>query len=484
MSSHRILLAEDSPTVQAYFQAVLESAGFEVVTAADGLAAAEAFFRTVPDAIVSDVEMPLLNGYHLCRLIKHEPDTRDVPFVLLTSLTEARYKFWGLEVGADRYVLKEEAEEKLIPTLQELFVNPPFNKEAVRRLGHQYGTASNIMGSLNRMLDEKLFYLTLVNSLTSLAFQNLSFNQIVQQVLEKLLHVIHSESVTVVICQAEKIPFFVHSLQSLDTRYIENLILEAAQYLAQKSTFSVDPERVDPEILCAVAEKPVEFRQDSLRNFFRRISDDVHISFHIMPATGSAFNKESVELVDSLLDFLAITLTHALSQEKIRSLSVIDSLTHLYNRRHFMSLLNSEFRRAVRHNLDLSVIFLDIDRFKSVNDTYGHLSGDLALKALSDTISQTIRTSDVAGRYGGEEFIVYLPETSRSNAAHTAERLRRNFETRPIQVNRHQAIQLTISLGVASTAEIDPGDEIERLIEIADRKMYQAKQQGRNRSVS
>ena len=485
MNKAKILLAEDSPAVLEYFRTMLVEEGYDVITAVDGLDAVEKFFRHLPHLVVTDVEMPVMNGYHVCRLIKNEPETSRVPFIMLTSLTEARYKYWGLEVGADRYVLKEEAEEKLLPTVKELLVQESFDPAGVSQVDEQFADSSHILDRLNWMLDNKLFRMTLTNTITGLAFKDVTLNDLAAQILETLLNIVHVQSLAITLLNTEEIRFYVHASEPLTADYIEAFSFYSLEYLEEWSRISLDHSKFDLEYFCDLSDKdePV-FSTESNHNFFRRISDELQMSLHLVPMPGIPIQQESLDLVEFLIDYISITMVHTFMHEKIKSLSVIDSLTRLYNKGHFLTLLNAEYRRSIRHNLDLSLIFLDIDKFKDVNDTYGHLSGDMVLKALAETMLSTIRKSDVAGRYGGEEFVIYLPETKLENAAILADRLRRNVEKRVVPVSKTHSLSVSISLGVAHNGEIDPAEDVEHLLDVADKKLYQAKQEGRNRVVS
>jgi len=164
---------------------------------------------------------------------------------------------------------------------------------------------------------------------------------------------------------------------------------------------------------------------------------------------------------------------------ELRRLSTTDALTGLYNRRHFFELAQAEFERARRHHLALSVLMIDIDHFKHINDSCGHLTGDQTLQAVARLCQQMLREHDVLGRYGGEEFAVLLPETRLDGALDSAERLRTHVH----QV-RHELACLpfapTISVGVANLSEDTPS--LETLLDRADQALYRAKQGGRNRS--
>jgi diguanylate cyclase (GGDEF)-like protein len=163
--------------------------------------------------------------------------------------------------------------------------------------------------------------------------------------------------------------------------------------------------------------------------------------------------------------------------EKTAQSSQIDSLTDLYNRRFFDDELSKEIARANRHNTLLSILFLDIDDFKKINDTFGHLAGDRVLQAVADIMSKEKRLEDIAARYGGEEFVIISPETSKANSLILAERVRRSIEQ--MQLNYEgNTIRLTISGGLASYP-IDATDGL-TLIKYADNALYRAKAAGKN----
>lgn len=165
-------------------------------------------------------------------------------------------------------------------------------------------------------------------------------------------------------------------------------------------------------------------------------------------------------------------------QEKLRHLAITDDLTGLFNRRYFSLLANQELERALRYRHDLSIILLDIDFFKLVNDTHGHLVGDQVLNQLAQECFLGLRAFDISARFGGEEFIIALPETDLDAASQTAERLRARAEKLRVDTEQGE-IQITISLGVASLSQ-SPGQTLNQLIDCADQALYLAKNSGRN----
>jgi diguanylate cyclase (GGDEF)-like protein/PAS domain S-box-containing protein len=171
------------------------------------------------------------------------------------------------------------------------------------------------------------------------------------------------------------------------------------------------------------------------------------------------------------------------AQDELQKLAITDSLTGLFNRRHFFAIAEKEFTKAVRYHRPLSVILFDIDLFKDINDTYGHIIGDQTLFQIGKLLLEMGRQTDVAARYGGEEFVILLTETDCADANIVAERLRRLMEDFPIQSDKGD-IHFSASFGVSGMSGNAPTETLDRLISQADQAMYEAKRTGRNRVVS
>lgn len=166
-------------------------------------------------------------------------------------------------------------------------------------------------------------------------------------------------------------------------------------------------------------------------------------------------------------------------EEELIRLATVDELTGVYNRRYFMERFEEEVRLALRHELPMSLLMLDLDYFKSVNDSYGHVAGDCVLHETGETIRRVIRNTDLAGRYGGEEFAILLPMTNREGAAEIADRLREAVAEMRFAGGKGRHFAVTCSVGVAELApDVETGH---RLIELADQALYRAKEAGRNR---
>jgi diguanylate cyclase (GGDEF)-like protein len=185
------------------------------------------------------------------------------------------------------------------------------------------------------------------------------------------------------------------------------------------------------------------------------------------------FCQEDVEMLKAVADQAAV----AINKAQLWEMAVTDSLTGLFVRRYFMAKFQEEIHRAERYKKVLSVVMADLDRFKRINDTYGHTAGDRVLRAVGKFLQKNIRDVDILARYGGEEFVLLLPEADKYEAHTVSERLRKGFS----ELQFDALPRLTISLGIASYPQ--DGTDLELLIKRADAAMYAAKQAGRNRVV-
>ena len=191
-----------------------------------------------------------------------------------------------------------------------------------------------------------------------------------------------------------------------------------------------------------------------------------------------AYNEEDLALLEMLASYAAIALENSHLFNKIQRLAITDSLTDIYNRRHLFVLGQREFNRARRFKRPLSVIFIDIDHFKKINDHYGHRAGDQALILIARTIQDHIRDIDVVGRYGGEEFLLFIPEVDLDTSRQIAERIRTSVEL-ALMKSLYSKPSVTISLGVVELTDDTPS--LSALVARADAAMYDAKRNGRNR---
>lgn len=201
---------------------------------------------------------------------------------------------------------------------------------------------------------------------------------------------------------------------------------------------------------------------------------------------GHNAREDEEEFLKNVADILSIVVYHrqlecrlARANDMLQELATVDELTGLYNRRHFLERLEGRVREAERTSRPLSTIMIDVDHFKRINDEFGHAAGDAVLRVVGSTLATNVRRYDLAARHGGDEFIVYLPNTDLDVARTVAERIRRAIAAGSCDVGGGHIASVTVSLGVAS---IRGGEDRDSLIKRADEALYEAKVSGRNRT--
>ena len=190
------------------------------------------------------------------------------------------------------------------------------------------------------------------------------------------------------------------------------------------------------------------------------------------------FTKDDLILLQTFSDFAAIAIENARYVEKIKELTIKDDVTKLYNSRYLQEALDREISRARRHNRKLSIIFIDIDHFKHVNDTYGHLVGSKVLAEFGELLRNSLREIDIPTRYGGDEYVIILPETDKESAVKVAQRIRKKLKEHVFLENEGYQIKITASFGISTY----PDDALEKLdlLRLADNAMYKVKETTRD----
>ncbi|MCS6880382.1 MAG: diguanylate cyclase [Oscillochloridaceae bacterium] len=199
----------------------------------------------------------------------------------------------------------------------------------------------------------------------------------------------------------------------------------------------------------------------------------------VQAEASDAYRSADLDVLETLAATAAIAIQNARLFHQVQQLATLDSLTGVSNRRHFFELARREVERAERYHRPLSLLMIDVDYFKQFNDTYGHVAGDQALQIIAARMRDNLRQNDIIGRFGGEEFIVLLPETGNDSALQVAERLRGAIDARPIATDVAE-VSMSVSIGVASCGCGVPPMSLEQLLKCADDALYVAKHRGRN----
>jgi diguanylate cyclase (GGDEF)-like protein len=200
---------------------------------------------------------------------------------------------------------------------------------------------------------------------------------------------------------------------------------------------------------------------------------------HWIRPVGQPFAPEEVSRLAALAPQAAVALENTRTRQAMRTLAATDGLTGLWNQRRIKQTLRDEIKRAARYHRAFSVLMLDVDSFKTINDNYGHLQGDQLLRAIARILRGNVRSVDSVGRYGGEEFLIVLPETSKDDACRMAERVRSAVEEQAVVLLEDRTLRRTVSVGVASYPE--DALNADELLQRADDALYRAKREGKNR---
>jgi two-component system cell cycle response regulator len=475
--NRRVLVVDDSEVTRAILARTLRGAGFEVLEARDGAEGAMAALRERPAVVITDLEMPTMDGFPLLRLLKADPASSHIPVLILTSHAEAASRYWSLRTGADAYLTKDHDPQHLVATvgrLVEKSATAPRQASAAESLDSQALGPVEVLARVARYLDASLLQATVVNTLLETGMAAVDFDAAAQGSLEILGQVADSSFLALAVAEVDS--GLVHILLQDPIRDADVEML--AHLLVQ--TLSLPPDA------------PVEIRYGGERRGDVEVEIDRALWMPlplrdaegvlvVMPRDPHGFDGVTTDLVEALTRHLALVLDNARLSQRLHELSTVDGLTRQLNHRVIYDRLSEELERARRYRYPLSVVLCDLDHFKEVNDTYGHLAGDAVLREGAVVLRRCLRSTDLLGRYGGEEFLAVLPQVDLESARQAAERLRVGLESARVRLPGGAEVRITASFGVASRDELQGPLSSDLLVSLADRRLYEAKGAGRNR---
>lgn len=476
----KILVGHQSRAIARDLQTQLETEGYQVNLAADGVDVVRRAHLDLPDLILLDPTVRKMNGRQVCRLLKYDEHTRHVPVLLLVSEGQPVEEYWNLP-GADAYVAREHVLEHLGNILPGLGRGQPLLPEP-HRTAQQAPSEIDVLATVNTLLDKKLYEATILNQINNLAQSMADYEETIRSVLDLLGKLVEYQVACFLVSgernshlivkprvalQPEQVSMIARRLvQSFSIQVgrpvdIENVVVRTDRSGEWVDCVQVDDEYIaHPSILLPVGMKG---RMGGLLALWsgkhRRLAEEELITLG-MVASAAYLVVDNARLYD-----------------EIRQMAITDDLTGLYNRRYLDEQVEKEFQRAQRSGLSFSVLWIDLDHFKAINDSHGHLYGDRILRSLAQLLRVHTRPYDIVARVGGEEFAVVLPETTRDQAFETGERLRE------LVLSQHSASgqpELTISVGVATHPHPDIVHATD-LYRLADEALYRAKRAGRNR---
>lgn len=451
----RILVVDDIPANVKLLEARLMAEYFDVLTASNGRDALDICDRTQVDVILLDIMMPEMDGFEVCERLKSNPRTAHIPVVMVTALDQPSDRVRGLKAGADDFLTKPVNDLQLISRVKSLVRLKTLTDEL--RIRHD-STRQAGLDDMLRLQDGRLeeqAHVLLVDS------RGASQERIIKAL----------KPIAVVSAMSDP----------------QAAVFEAAENSFDLVIVNGNLEDYDPLRLCSQIRSLERTRFIPILLITEQGDEQM-----IIRALDLGVNDYIVRPLDPN-ELIARSLTQVRRKrynDRLRNsvrqtieLAVTDALTGLHNRRYLDTHLRTLFARAKVRGRPLTICITDIDRFKQVNDVYGHDAGDEVLKEFAGRIRSTVRGADLACRFGGEEFVVVMPDTPAEAAAAVAERLRGMIEARPFQLRSGETpLMLTASMGIAT---LMPGiDTPEQLLKQADRALYEAKNSGRNRVVA
>ena len=448
----RVLVVDDILANVKLLEARLQAEYFEVLTATSGQAALDVCARERIDVVLLDVMMPGMDGFEACRRIKASPATSHVPVIMVTALDQPADKVQGLEAGADDFLTKPVDDIALITRVKNLARLKMLNDEMVMRASttQQMGISP---GALAKALNGDSGRILLVDD--------------------------HPRSAARILDALGK------NHDAFVERDVQTSLMKVAQYKFDLLIVSLSLANADALRLCSQVRS-----LDRTRHLPIIILVEPGDDARLMRALDMGVNDYLVRPIDrnEMLarvktqikrkrhgDFLRTRL------EESVEFAITDPLTGLHNRRYMESHLRTLVDEAIANGRPLSMLVADIDFFKKINDGYGHDAGDNVLRQFAARLRRNTRGIDLACRFGGEEFVIIMPDTEMFRARQVGERLRECIAAEKFQINTDTRIDVTASVGLSTLDK--PEDTPETLFKRADTALYSAKRDGRNRVV-
>ncbi|MEM8988187.1 MAG: PleD family two-component system response regulator [Pseudomonadota bacterium] len=452
----RILVVDDLEPNVKLLEAKLMAEYFEVVTAMSGADALTIAAEEQPDIVLLDVMMPEMDGFEVCRHLKNNPATEHIPVVMVTALDQQSDRVAGLEAGADDFLTKPVEDVALFARVKSLTRLKMMTDEL--RLRESTSAELGLLpDDARQMDDEKVAHILVIDDDARQA--------------EKVKFGIGEPHVVAI--ESDEVAAIALSRDNDYDLIIVNLNRQEGDGLRLCSQLrSLEQTRHTP-VLIAV-------QKDDVKRLVRALEMGVN-DYLVKPIDPNELSARVRTQLRRKRYTERLQTNFQLSLE----VAVTDTLTGLYNRRYLANHLRALFDSMTAKKRPLSVMFLDIDYFKKINDSYGHDAGDLVLKEFARRLSSNVRGIDLACRYGGEEFVVVMPDTDQGFAYMVAERLRQDIADEPVSLGESEAdLNVTVSIGIATSGAGSGIESPQDLIQRADEALYDAKNGGRNRVVA
>ena len=451
----RVILVDVNDESRDVMGRRLTAQGYRIDATADPAAGADMALSSPPDLLIADLWMPTISGVQLCRLLRAEPATADVPVVLRGQHDDPRSRFWAERAGAAAYVVKGRMAE-----LVRVLAKASASKRDGGFFMQLSGGSVDIRDRIARHLDAALFDSVIAAEVRALASCE-SFERLFDLFSQFLSQVISYRWLGISTLMPDQfgLHHHPHGSTTAEAEARAALGIGANRPLLRVADEDArdDQEGPDP-IVCDIPFGPTLLGRLAL-------------------APSAKAEPDTAALVTLVAREVAGPLRMAALMHELHELATTDSLTKLMNRRAFLEMMVVELNRCQRYEMPISILLLDVDHFKAVNDGHGHAAGDSVLAAMGELLRKQLRVPDSPARWGGEEFVVALKNTNGPGAAVVAERVLTAIRALEIALPE-TTLRVTASIGVATAA---PGESANAIIDRADQAMYAAKLEGRNR---
>jgi two-component system cell cycle response regulator len=447
----RILVVDDIRTNVKVLEAKLTSEYYEVIAASSGPEALEAAAGLKPDLILLDVMMPGMDGFEVCRRLKGDPDTAHIPVIMVTALGDPEDRVQGLSAGADDFLTKPVDDIAMFARVRSLLrVKLMLDELRMReRTSASLGVISPPVPSLDEDYAMAQILLVEDNPRDQVRLQRMIEGQFRTEMTADGLDALH---------RARQVEY---------DSVVVSLSLQNPDGLRLCSQFRTTEETRNVPILLLVG-------PDDQKQLVKGLEIGV-TDYVVRPIDRNEFIARLRAQVRRKRYQDRLRLHYQQSME----MAVTDPLTGLYNRRYMASHLATLLAQSASQH-GTAVAILDLDHFKQVNDTHGHPVGDEVLREIGNRIVRNIRGIDMACRYGGEEFVVLMPDTDLESSEVVASRLLQAIGGKPVTT---RAGDLTVTCSIGCTSSQRGGDSADSLLKRADDALYEAKNGGRNRII-
>ena len=456
-SGHSIILIDPEEQTRDVLIERLRMQGYKTTGFAASVEGANAALSSPPSAVIADLWMTGISGVQLTRLLRAEPSTERVP-VILRGPDSPRNRFWSERAGAAAYVVKGRMGD-LVRALGRSVVEVATEEDGF--FTQLQDAESAIRDRIAASLDAALFESVLASEVRALSTCG-AFDRLFDLLTQFFSQVMSYRWLALAVGRPSHVGLHAHPAArgecEREARQALGLPGETTILRIEDEDASAEPADAQPLV------RPVEFGQE--------------IVAYIALSQKGAGDPQDVRILDIVARELGGPLRIALLVEETQHAATTDPLTGIMNRRALLAALDVEQARSERHGYPMSLLLLDVDHFKLINDERGHAMGDQVLAALGRLFAHHARKTDIVGRWGGEEFVVVLSGAPESGARIAAERIRSAVERMSVLDNKKQRVPVTVSIGIAC---LEVNDNAEVLIDRADHAMYQAKASGRNR---